>query len=204
MKSLQGQSRGALVRTAFRLEWLTLAWMLIETSVALWSGLAAKSLTLIAFGADSAIELASACVLLWRLAAELRHGKVFSETAERRATTIGAVLLFVLALYVTVLALWGLFYHRGQMFSLTGTLVTATAIPLMYGLARAKLNIADQIGSCALRTDAAESFTCLYLSAVVLIGLVMQLLLNAWWIDSAAALILVPLLSRESVEAWRG
>jgi hypothetical protein len=92
--------RAALIRQAFRLEWMTIAWMVVEGVVALGAGLAAESLTLMAFGLDSAIELASAGVLIWRLNVELRHGQGFSERAERTARRTGAVLLFTLALYI--------------------------------------------------------------------------------------------------------
>ena len=86
--------RAALIRQAFRLEWMTIAWMVVEGVVALGAGLAAASLTLTAFGLDSAIELASAGVLIWRLNVELRHGQGFSDRAERTVSRIGAVLLF--------------------------------------------------------------------------------------------------------------
>jgi hypothetical protein len=92
--------RAALIRQAFRLEWMTVAWMVVEGVVALGAGVAAGSLTLMAFGLDSAIELASAGVLIWRLNVELRHGQGFSERAERTASRIGAVLLFTLAAYI--------------------------------------------------------------------------------------------------------
>src|ERR1700731_4432027 len=75
---------------------MTVAWMVVEGVVALAAGLAAGSLTLMAFGLDSAIEMASAGVLIWRLNVELRHGQGFSERAERTASRIGAVLLFTL------------------------------------------------------------------------------------------------------------
>jgi hypothetical protein len=70
--------RAALIRQAFQLEYITLAWMMIEAAVAICSGVAADSLTLAAFGIDSLIELASAAVLVWRLNVELRHGQGLS------------------------------------------------------------------------------------------------------------------------------
>jgi divalent metal cation (Fe/Co/Zn/Cd) transporter len=195
--------RRDLVGRALRLEWLTLGWMLVEAAVAVGSGIAAHSLTLIAFGADSVIELASAAVLIWRLVVEARQGEAFAETIERRAARIGAVLLFGLAVYVVITALWGLWVRNGQEFSLPGLIVALAAIPIMIALARAKLRIAADLGSAALRADAAEAIACGYLSAVVIFGLVAQWLTGAWWIDSVSALILVPLLLREAVEAWQ-
>lgn len=74
MATITAEQRAELVRRAFGLEWLTAAWMAIEAAVAIASGVAAHSLSLIAFGVDSIIELASAGVLLWRLSVELSHG----------------------------------------------------------------------------------------------------------------------------------
>jgi len=106
-----------LIRRSFRLEWFTAGWMLIEAAVAIGSGIAAHSLSLIAFGADSLIELVSAGVLLWRLNVELRHGAEFPESVEHRARRISAALLFVLAAYVVVSAAYGLWRREGQEFS---------------------------------------------------------------------------------------
>jgi hypothetical protein len=78
-------SREGLIKGAFWLEWITAGWMLIEATIAIGSGVAAHSLTLIAFDADSIIELLSACLLLWRLSVELREGEKFSEATERMA-----------------------------------------------------------------------------------------------------------------------
>jgi len=87
-------NRSMLIAQAFRLEYVTLAWMIVETAIAIGSGVAAGSLLLLAFGIDSLIELASAVVLIWRLDVELRRSEVFAENAERTAVRIGAVLLF--------------------------------------------------------------------------------------------------------------
>lgn len=196
--------RVSLVRRAFRLEILTIAWMIIEAGVALESAIEAHSLTLLAFGVDSVIELISALVLLWRLHVELRLGLKFSEAAERRASHMAGALLAALALYVVVSAGWGLWTHHSQAVSVTGLILAAVAIPIMVGLARAKIRIADQIASAALRADAIESITCGYLSAAVLVGLFAQWLVHVWWIDSASALVLVPFLAYEAREAWEG
>jgi divalent metal cation (Fe/Co/Zn/Cd) transporter len=194
--------RTDLVRRALVLEGLTLAWVLIEAGVAIWAGSQARSLSLIAFGADSLIEAVSACVLLWRLNVELRHGHAFSEDAERKASKIGGVLLFALAVYVVVSAAWGLWTREGQEFSRLGLVITAATIPIMYLLAKRKLAVAEKIGSRALRTDAMESITCGWLSFVVLVGLVVQLVLGVWWVDSITSLVIVYFRVKEGREAW--
>jgi divalent metal cation (Fe/Co/Zn/Cd) transporter len=131
--------------------------MAIEAVVAISSGIAARSITLLAFGIDSLIELASAIVLIWRLTVELRHGEPFAEHAERKASRIGGALLFALTGYVVIAAAWSLWTRRGQEFSWPGLVVAAAAMPIMWVLSRRKLHLADALGSRALRTDAIES-----------------------------------------------
>ena len=196
--------RRELVRQAFFLEYVTLAWMVIEAAVAIGAGLAARSITLLAFGIDSVIELTSAAMLMRRLSIELRHGQSFGESAERVARRIGAALLFALAAYVVAAAGWSLLTRQGASFSWPGLLISIAAIPVMWILSRRKLRIADALGSRALRTDAVESITCGWLSIVVVIGLLVQLTLAAWWVDSVTSLAIVWLLVKEGREALKG
>jgi divalent metal cation (Fe/Co/Zn/Cd) transporter len=196
--------RTILIQHAFRLEWLTVGWMIIEAGVAIGAGVAAGSLTLTAFGLDSVIELASAGVLIWRLTVELRSGQSFSEKVERRASRIAGGLLFALAAYIVLGAGWGLWTQHKMAFSLPGLIIAAVAMPIMYLLARRKLAIAGQIGSRAMRADAVESITCGWLSAVVVVGLLADVLLHAWWIDPVASLGILWFVLREAREAWSG
>jgi divalent metal cation (Fe/Co/Zn/Cd) transporter len=193
-----------LIQKAFRLEWLTVAWMTIEALVALGAGVIAGSVTLTAFGLDSVIELVSAGVLIWRLTDELRRGETFSSRTERIASRSGGVLLFVLAAYIVLGAAWSLWAHHGAEFSVPGLVVTAVAIPIMYVLARQKLNVARELGSGAMRADAIESITCGWLSLVVVVGLVANLLIGAWWVDAVTSLGIVWFVVNEAREAWSG
>jgi len=204
MQQALALDRRALIGQAFRLEWATLGWMTIEAVVAIGAGISAGSLSLLAFGLDSGIELISACVLIWRLSVELRHGQEFSESAEQLASKIGGALLFALAAYVLASAGWSLATGHGQEFSVPGLAVTVAAIPVMYVLAKRKLNVAEAIGSRALRTDAVESITCGYLAVVVVIGLVAELLTGFWWVDAVTSLAIVWFLIKEGREAWAG
>ncbi len=196
--------RQDLIRQAFLLEYATIAWMVIEAAVAISSGAAAASVSLLAFGIDSLIELASACVLIWRLTVELRRGQVFAERAERVASRIAGGLLLALAAYVVVSAGRQLWAGTGQEFSRRGLAITALAMPVMYVLARRKIAVAEALGSRAMRADAMESVTCGWLSLVVLVGIVAQGLTGAWWIDAVASLGIVWFLVKEGREAWRG
>jgi divalent metal cation (Fe/Co/Zn/Cd) transporter len=193
-----------MVRQAFLLEWLTVIWMVVEMVIALWAGVTAHSVSLIAFGVDSCIELASAGVLLWRLTVEIKQGQDFSETAEATASRIAGALLFALAAYVIASAGWSLWSREGAEFSWPGFVVTVTAIPAMALLARRKLRVAEALGSRALRADAMESITCGYLSVVVVTGLLAQAVTGAWWVDGVTSLAIVWLLVKEGREAWQG
>jgi divalent metal cation (Fe/Co/Zn/Cd) transporter len=202
--SVEQAARAARISQAFRLEYATLAWMIVEAAVAIGSGLAAGSLLLTAFGIDSLIELASAVVLIWRLGVELRRGEMVAEGAERAAAQLGAALLFALALYVVVTAGWKLWTRQGADFSVPGLIVCLAAIPIMYFLSRQKLKLADALGSRALRADAVESLTCGWLALVVIGGLLAQFLIDAWWLDPLVSLAIVWFLIREGREAWTG
>lgn len=196
--------RNAWITRGLRLEVLSIVWMAAEAALALIAAAQAHSLTLLAFGADSAIELASASVLFWRLDCELRRGNEFSERTERIASKVAGGLLFALAAYVVTAAAWSVFRGSGGEFSLLGTLVAITAIPLMYWLSRAKLTVASAIGSQALKADAAEAVTCAWLSFVVTVGLAARLVFKAWWLDGVTSLAIVYFLIREGREAWEG
>jgi divalent metal cation (Fe/Co/Zn/Cd) transporter len=178
--------------------------MTVEAAVSIAAGVTAGSLVLLAFGLDSVIELASAGVLMWRLSVELRHGQKFSERAERIASRVGGGLLFLLAAYVTAAAIWRLWDGTGEEFSWPGFIVALVAIPAMRYLALRKIDIAEKIGSRALRADAMEAVTCGWLSFIVVLSLAAQWLVAAWWIDSVGSLAIVWFLVKEGREAWSG
>lgn len=196
--------RRVLIQQAFRLEWFTIAWMSVESIVAISAGVVAHSLLLVAFGVDSIIELASAVVLVWRLTVELNAGGKFSEEIERRTSRIAGGLLFLLAAYVIASAGWGLWQHHEATFSVPGLVLTIAAIPIMYFLSKQKIEVAGQLDRHALRADAFEGIACGWLSFAVVVGLVAQLVTGAWWIDSVASLAIVYFLVKEGREAWEG
>jgi hypothetical protein len=164
----------------------------------------AHSLVLVAFGIDSVIELASAAVLVWRLNVELLHGQSLAEDAEKFESRIGGALLFLLAAYVVAAAGWKLWTRQGAEFSPLGLSVSILAIPIMYILSRRKLELAQQLGSRALRADAIESITCGWLAFVVVAALAAQLFVGALWLDAVASLAFVWFLVREGREPWQG
>src|SRR5207249_7555330 len=196
-------SRADTVRLALLLTYITLGWMTIEGAASLLLGWASKSLLLEAFGIDSVIELFSAAVLLWRLRVEAR-GTATSEYVnyvERRAARLVGYSLFALVAYIVLNSGYGLFIAKritDTHESVWGVLIGAVAKIGMPILAGYKLKVAARLNSRALRADAIESITCGYLSIVLMIGLAATRLLDWWWLDSIAALALVPFLIKEA------
>ncbi|PYL73525.1 MAG: hypothetical protein DMF22_01300 [Verrucomicrobia bacterium] len=202
-------SRADAVRLALLLTYITLGWMTIEGAASLLLGWVSKSLLLEAFGIDSVIELFSAAVLLWRLLVEA-GGAATSEhvdLVERRAARLVGYSLYVLVAYVVLNSGYGLFIAKritDTHESVWGILIGAVAKIGMPILAAYKLKVAARLNSRALRADAIESITCGYLSIVLMIGLAATWLLGWWWLDSVAALALIPFLIREARAAITG
>src|SRR5437899_7613069 len=203
------RQRSEDVRLALRLTYITLGWMTIEGAASLLLGWASKSLLLEAFGIDSVIELFSAGVLLWRLRVET-SGIVTSEhvdLVERRDGRLVGYSLYVLVAYVVLNSGYGLFIAKritDTHESVWGILIGAVAKIGMPILAGYKLKVAARLNSRALRADAVESITCGYLSIVLMVGLAATRLLDWWWLDSVAALALIPFRGKQAGAATRG
>lgn len=197
--------RAALVRAGIRVEQVTLAWMLMESAVAIGAGVVARSVALTAFGLDSVVELVSGGVLLWRLVTEAQGSPLQRvERAERRAAWVTGVALVLLCGYVPVTAAVSLLTHTQAESSRIGIGLALVAVVSMPVLARRKRAIAVPLGSAALRGDAACSITCAYMAATLLAGLMLTALLGWWWADSLAALGLLYWLVPEAREAIEG
>src|SRR2546427_3927904 len=202
-------SRADAVRLALLLTYITLGWMTIEGAASLLLGWASKSLLLEAFGIDSVIELFSAAVLLWRLRVESSDTATSEHVklVERRAARLVGYSLYALVAYVVLNSGYGLFIAKritDTHESIWGILIGAVAKVGMPILAGYKLKVAARLNSRALRADAVESITCGYLSIVLMIGLAATWLLGWWWLDSVAALALIPFLIREARAAITG
>src|SRR5256884_7437254 len=203
------RERSDNVRFALLLTYITIGWMTIEGAASLLLGWASKSLLLEAFGIDSVIELFSGAVLLWRLRIEA-SGTATSEHVdfvERRAARLVGYSLYALIAYVILNSGYGLFIAKritDTHESVWGILIGLVAKIGMPILAAYKLKVAAHLNSRALRADAIESITCGYLSIVLMIGLAATWLLGWWWLDSVAALALIPLLINEARGAIRG
>ena len=201
--------RAANLRFALVLTYITLAWMTIEGAASLLLGWASKSLLLEAFGIDSIVELFSAGVLLWRLQVEASGATTLQhvDLVERRAARLVGYSLYALVAYVVFNSGYGLFIAKritDTHESVWGILIGLVAKIGMPILAAYKLKAAARLNSRALRADAIESITCGYLSIVLIVGLAATRILGWWWLDSVAALALIPFIIKEAREAVRG
>ena len=181
-----------------RIQTVTILWMTVEVVVSLSAAWTAHSPALLAFGGDSAIELLSAVVVLWRFRAPAQ------ERSEKHVARIAAALLFILAAYVAVVSAMTLLGHREAKTTYSGIAVLIGAAAIMPWLAREKRRLSAITGSAALRADAAESALCAYLSLVALVGLGINAIWHLQWADPIAALVIVPLILWEGREAMRG
>lgn len=177
--------------------------MVVEAVVAIGSGIAARSVALTAFGVDSAIEMISAALLLWRLRAEAGARDLTRvEHVERRATWASAILLALLCLYVVGSVAYALSARVEPEGSVLGIAISLAALVIMPLLARAKRRTAGRLESAALRADAAGSLTCAYLAGATLGGLALNALLGWWWADYVAAAALLCWLVGETREVF--
>ena len=171
----------------------------MEAAASLFSAWRAHSPALLAFGGDSAVELLSAMVVLWRFRTGAAH-----ESAERLATRIAGAILFVLAVFVALTSALSLLGYSEPKPTLIGIAVLVVAAAIMPWLAREKRRLSAVTGSAALRADSAESALCAYLSVIALVGLAMNGIWHFRWADSIAALVILPLIIWEGREAMRG
>jgi divalent metal cation (Fe/Co/Zn/Cd) transporter len=190
------------LRRGIALEGVTVGYNALEGIVAIVAGLVAGSVALIGFGIDSVIEVTSGVLLWWRLRAELGSAHL-GPTAERRAARGAGLLLLALGAYIVTDSARILLTGTRPESSGIGIAVTALSLIVMPLLARAKLSVAGRLGSRALRADAHETIVCAWLSATTLVGLGLNALLGWWWADPVAALVMLPLIVREGLEAWR-
>lgn len=200
--SVPNAAREGLVRRGITLEIFTLAWMTIEAAVAVTAGIAAGSVALLAFGIDSVIEFIAAFTVLRTFRAE-QAGRT-GRGREQHALRVIGVTFFALAAYIVADAGYTLIAESKPESSAAGVAVTAAALVVMPSLAVLKRRIGNALGSRMLVADAAESRFCAYLSATVLIGLVLNAAFGWWWADPVAALAVVPLVIKEGLEALEG
>ena len=193
--------RAALVRRGQWLSYATVGYNTLEGLASIVAGGFAGSISLVGFGIDSLIEVASGGTAMWRLRADV--DEIRRERVERASLRIIGVLFLLLAAYVAIDAVKTLWRHEAPGQSIAGIVIAALSLVVMPLLARAKRRVASGLSSRALHADATQTDLCMYLSAILLGGLVLNALVGWWWADPLAALVMTPIIAREGVAGLR-
>jgi divalent metal cation (Fe/Co/Zn/Cd) transporter len=200
MHGAPSAQRRRLVVRARMLAWVGLGWHVVEAAVAIAAGIAAGSIALIGFGADSLVEAAAGIVVLWLMAG----ARSASPRAERRAQQLIAASFVVLAVYVGVEAVRDLVAGHRPQGSWVGIGLSVVTLATMPPLAIAKARVGRALGSSATASESRQTMLCAYLSAALLVGLLANALAGWWWADPVVALAVAGVAVREARDAWRG
>lgn len=182
------------------LVWIGEIWNFFEATIAIWAGLIAGSVALLAFGLDSIIELFAGVVLIWRFWKEKDEKEGKKEKTALRLIGITFFLLAVFILINSILTLFGFFNPPQE--SLIGVAITISSAILMTALFVLKIRISNKIGSRSLRAEAYQSLFCDIQDVIVLIGLGLNIIFGWWWADPVMALVIIPFLVREGLESF--
>lgn len=177
---------------------ITISWNVIEAVVALIAGGAASSAALIGFGLDSIVEVLSAAAVAWQFSAPEPQKR------EKPALRVIAISFFALAVYVSIDAVLSLSGLREPEHSPVGIALAALSLIVMPFLSWIERRTGRELGSASAVADSKQTLICTYLSAALLIGLLLNSMLGWAWADSAAALVIAVFAVREGIEAWKG
>jgi divalent metal cation (Fe/Co/Zn/Cd) transporter len=194
--------RTAVVRQARRLEYFTVGWNVIEGLVAVVAGLVAGSISLVGFGIDSLVEVTSGSVLLWRMSVDANGQD--RDRNEKRALKAVGICFLALAAYIAYESVTDLWLNRSPEQSVPGIILACVSLVVMPLLSRAKRRVGQSLGSAAMYADAKQTEFCTYLSAILLVGLLLNALLGLCWADAAAGLVMVPIIAKEGIEGLQG
>ena len=201
MTDHNGKDRASIARRGRRLEYFSIGWNLLEGLVAIVAGWTAGSISLVGFGIDSFIEVTSAAVLLWRMSVDadiLRR-----ERNERFALKIVGSCFLVLSAYIGYESVGDLLRKQAPERSLPGIVLACASLLVMPLLSRAKRKVGAGLASAAMDADAKQTDFCAYLSAILLLGLLLNALFGLWWADPIAALVMLPIIAKEGLDGMR-
>ncbi|GGV92804.1 hypothetical protein GCM10015535_54600 [Streptomyces gelaticus] len=193
--------RDVLTRRIRLLVAATITYNVIEAVVAIAAGTMASSTALIGFGLDSVIEVSSAAAVAWQFSA---RDHAVREAREQRTLRIIAVSFFALALYVAVDSVRALAGTGEAGHSVPGIVLAALSLAIMPFLSAAQRRAGRELGSATAVADSKQTLLCTYLSAVLLAGLLVNLLFGWSWADPIAALVIAAIAAKEGRDAWQG
>jgi divalent metal cation (Fe/Co/Zn/Cd) transporter len=198
MSASVGMRRATLHRRIRLLVGATITYNVIEAVVALAEGTRVSSSALIGFGLDSVVEVSSAAAVAWQFSAK------DPETREKTALRFIAVSFFALATYVAVDAVLSLLGATEARPSLIGIVLAAASLVIMPVLSLTQRRTGRELGSLSAVADSKQTLLCTYLSAILLVGLMLNSLWGWSWTDPVAALGIAAIAVREGINAWRG
>lgn len=184
-----------------RVRWIvgfTIGYNVIEAIVAITAGAIASSAALIGFGLDSIIEVFSAAAVAWQFT------RSDPERWEKVTVRLIALAFFALAVYVIVDSALSLAGVNDVDHSPLGITIATTSLLVMPALAWVERRTGRELGSASVVADSKQLLLCVYLSASVLVGLLLNTLFGWEWADAVAALVIAGFAIREGIEAWRG
>jgi divalent metal cation (Fe/Co/Zn/Cd) transporter len=197
-----GTDRTLTAQHGRRLEYFTIAWNMLEGLLSVIAGALAGSIALVGFGIDSFIEVTSAGALLWRMHVDADVER--RERSGRLALRIVGGCFVALAIYIAVDSIKTLLAREVPERSVFGVVIAVVSLVVMPLLARAKRRVAARLNSAAMEADSRQTDFCMYLSAILLVGLALNWLLGWWWADPVAALVMVPIIANEGIEGLSG
>ncbi|MYW14503.1 cation transporter, partial [Streptomyces sp. SID2955] len=186
--------RGVLARRIRLLVAATVTYNAVEAIIALTAGTLASSTALIGFGLDSVIEVSSAATVAWQFSAREHAAR---EAREKTALRIIALSFFALAAYVTVDAVRALTGAGEATRSPAGTVLAALSLVVMPVLSAAQRRAGRELGSASAVADSKQTLLCTYLSAVLLVGLLVDAVFGWSWADPLAALVIAAVAVKE-------
>lgn len=195
---LSASERQRLGRRAQLLAGASVTYNVVEAVIAITAGVVAGSVALIGFGLDSIVEVSSGLIILW----QFRHR--LPESRERTALRLMAISFFALAAYVGVESVRALASGHEPDSSTVGIVLASLSLVIMPFLSWAQRRTGRALGSNAVVADGTQTLLCTYLSAVLLLGLVLNATLGWSWADPIAGLVIAAVAVREGRDAWRG
>ena len=194
-------NRHALAEHGRRLEYFTIAWNTLEGLVAVISGAMAGSISLMGFGIDSFIEVTSGSTLLWRMSVDADEQR--RERNEKISLKVVGACFIALSMYVGYESTSDLVSRKQPDYSIPGIVLACVSLIVMPLLSRAKKKVGKSLSSAAMRADARQTDFCVYLSVILLAGLLLNAGLGWWWADPIAALIMVPIIAKEGMDGMQ-
>lgn len=195
-------SRAVIAERGKRLEYFTIVWNCLEGLVAVIAGALAGSISLVGFGIDSFIEVTSGATLLWRMAVD--SDEQDREHNERLSLRIVGACFIALSAYIAYESISDLIGRKAPERSIPGIILACISMVVMPLLSRAKKDVGRKLGSAAMNADARQTDFCVYLSGILLVGLVLNASLGWWWADLVAALIMAPIIAKEGIDGVKG